>query len=226
MWSEGARVLGAVGLRQQAPHRRQRHGADRGEDQEDRAPAERDQDIAADQRRQQRRGAHHQQHARQHLDRGGGIEQVAHHGARRHHAGAGAQRLEQSQAGERADRRCQGAAERGDGEQHQTGIERRLAAEAVGQRSEESLPRGEAEEERRQGALGRRSAGGEVVRQRGQRRQVHVDRERRERGQRRQQDDQLDAARAGGLRKRQGVFRRGVSGRSSTLPLAEGSHAS
>src|SRR5581483_7496230 len=70
------------------------------------------------------------------------------------------------------------AADRADGEERKPEIERRLAADHVGDRAISDLADAEGDEERHQRRLRRRDGGVEIRGDRRQRREIHIDRER------------------------------------------------
>jgi hypothetical protein len=125
--------------------------------------------------------AHHQHHQREHARRLDLVEAVADHRPDHHHSRRAAERLREAQRHELVDRSGGRAPQRGDREQRDAGDERRLAAVAVGDRAEGELPEREAEKVGGERVLHARRAGAELGLQRGQRRQVHVDRERADR---------------------------------------------
>src|SRR5262249_14602911 len=91
------------------------------------------------------------------------------------------------------------AAEGGDGEQAQAGIERRLASEAVEQRAIEELADREPDEITRDRQRDLRRRGAEIACDLRKRRQIHVDRERADGAERTQNEDDQEI-RAGAVR--------------------------
>ena len=149
--------------------RRARHRPEHG------APAETLDDEAAGQRRQDRRHAEHQHQQRHQPRRFGAGVQVAHDGARHHHAGAGAEPLQEAEGDQPFDVGRQRRADAADREQRQADIERRLAADHVGDRADDDLAETHRQEEDQQAHLHGGGAGAEILADRRQRRQIHVD---------------------------------------------------
>ena len=142
---------------------------------EDGAPAERLDHEAAGQRRQDRRHAEHQ-HQQRHQPRGFGAGvQIAHDGARHHHAGAGAEALDEAEGDQPFDGRRQRRADAARRKQRQAEIERRLAPDHVGDRADDDLAKTHRQEEHQQAHLHCGGAGAEALADRGQCGQVHVD---------------------------------------------------
>ena len=143
-----------------------------------------DEQLPADQRRQDRREPHHEHQHRQHADRTGLIEVIAHDRARDHDRRAAAEGLEEPERNQRVDALGPRASDRRDHEQRQSEIQDRLAAEPIRQRPVESLADRDADEVRREARLDDARGRAELARDGRQRRQVHVDRQRANRRQR------------------------------------------
>ena len=154
---------------------------ERAEEAEDPVPRAVHQQPAAAERREDRRRAHHQHHEREHPRRLDLVEAIPDHRADHHHPRSAAERLRETQHHEVIDGASEDAARRGDREHRDAAQERRLAAVAVGDRAEQQLPEREAEQIGRQGVLHARRRHRELGRERQQRRQIHVDRERAQR---------------------------------------------
>ena len=176
-------------LSAQAEADRQQAGQREGKQQEeDGAPVQCGDHPAADDRGQDRRQAHDQDQRGKGARRFARAAAVAHHGAGDDHAGGTAQRLQHAPGGEGGDVVGQRAAERRQREQRQPGVQRRLAAEAVGQRPPDQLAAGHADEEAGQREFGAAGGRGQIPLQRRERGQIHVDRERADGGQRAEDD--------------------------------------
>ena len=139
------------------------------------APAEALDHQAAGERRQDRRHAEHQHQQRHQPRRFRAGVQVAHDGARHHHAGAGAEPLDEAEGDQPFDRRRQRRADAARRKQREADIERRLAADHVGDRADDDLPEAHRQEEHQQAHLHGGGAGAEALADRRQRRQIHVD---------------------------------------------------
>ena len=176
----------------EAQHRDERH-AD-----EDGAPSERHDQCASDQRREDRRDGedqHHQRHQPRRLD---ACVHVAHDGARHHHHGGGADALQRAEGNQPTNRRRERAADRAEPEKRQPEIERRLAADHVGDRAVDDLADAESDEEDHQRHLRRRRRRTEVLGDRRQRRKIHVDREGADGGEKTEHNRALGEARKHG----------------------------
>ncbi len=163
------------GGEQESEERDDRHGG------EHRAPAERDDQRAAGERREDRRDAEHQ-HAKRHqprrLDPG---MQVADDRTRNHHHGRGSDALHEAEENQPLDAGRKAAADRAGGEQREPEIQRRLAADHVGDRAINDLADAEGDEEAHQRHLRRGDRGMQIRRDGGKRGEIHVDRERADR---------------------------------------------
>ena len=168
-------LRGAAGFRQAAGH--EQHGQQRGngDSPEHGAPAAPLDQEAAEQRRQDGRDAEHQREQRHHARRLGPGVQVAHHGARHHHAGAGAQALHKAPGHQALDVGRQGAAHAGHGKHGQAKVQRLLAPQHVGGRAVHHLPQAQRHKKGHQAGLHPRGRGAQAGAYRGQGRQVHVD---------------------------------------------------
>ena len=186
-------TLGRQGLRQPRRARQPQQQADAGQKPEDRGPAQVHEQHAADQRGQRGRDAEEQRHLRHHALRIDRIEQVAHDGARHHHAGAARKALQHAPGHQRADVVGERAADRGQREHADAGQDHRPTPEAVGQRTMEQVHHRDAEQIRRQRLLHLQRAGRQRCRDAGERRQVGVDRKRPDRAQAAQQRGQHPA---------------------------------
>ena len=162
--------------------------ADQRHDEEDHPPGRQRNHRAAEQRRQDRRNAEHQHDQRHQPRRVRARMQVAHDRARDGHAGAGADALDEAGDDQPFDRGRQTASDRADRVKRHAEIERRPPAMAVGDRPVNDLAARDREEERDEAALRGSGRGPEIGGNRGQCRQVHVDRERADRGQQAQHD--------------------------------------
>ncbi len=186
--------MGAVvALGQAEPQRQEARDAAGRQHPEDRPPAEADQQIAAEQRCQHRRRAHHEHQGGVDARRVVGLEQVAHHGAGDHHAGAGADRLQEAQRRQGPRPSAPGRSRLRSPRTGSAGIEGRFAAEPVGDRAVAGLP---SAKPRKKLANVNCARGASAARLRaivGIAGRIHVDGERRERGQRAQDHHQLGA---------------------------------
>ena len=117
-----------------------------------------------------------------------GVEEIAHDGARQDPDRAGPRALDQAEAEQRADRWRERGAETAEREEEEPADQRRLAAEAVGERTDEERRSREAGEEDRDGGGGLSLGRGEIGLDERQTRQRHVDRQRRQRRHRGQKD--------------------------------------
>ncbi len=180
------RQPGRIGFRQPERDRHQAHRAEQRQQDEDRRPAERRQQRAARHRREDRRQAHHQHQLREHLGAGHRVAQVTHHGTRYHHAGTATERLDETHADQPVHGRRKGAGQRCQGEERHADQQRPAPPIAIGQRPVDQLTDGQADEIGRQRKLHVIDTGAERLRQQGERRQVHVDRQGTERAERAQ----------------------------------------
>lgn len=181
-------LLGRAGFRQQRGHERDADHRNERYCCEHRAPAERHDQRAAEQRRQNRADREYQHHQRHQPGRLGAGVQIENDGPRDHRHRGSAKALNEAECNQRADAGRQRATDRAQREQHKPGIERRLAAIDVGQRAIDDLAQAEGDEEHRQRQLGRRGRGFQVRRDRRQRGQIHVDRKRSDGGQQAEHD--------------------------------------
>ena len=164
-----------MGFRQEEDHDGEAREADGRYRPEDHAPAEERGQRASGQRREDRRDAED--------EHGGGHQpgrlvpgmQIANDGARNHHGGAGADALQEAERDQGFDIGCKAAADPRKDEQRQAEIERRLAAESVGQRPVDDLADGDREEEAHQAHLHGADIDLELAGDGRERRQVHVD---------------------------------------------------
>ncbi|MNT06814.1 hypothetical protein D3C72_1414960 [compost metagenome] len=161
--------------------RRQQDQADEGCDHhriEYAAPAVELDDGAARQRRQDRRDAEHQ-HQERHQPCGlhAGVH-VANDGARDDHAGGSTDALQEAEGNEGFDIGRKRAADTGQRKQADAEIERRLAAPHVRQGAVDELKNGEGNEECEQAELHDTGLCGEILADRRQCREIHVDRKR------------------------------------------------
>ena len=157
-------------------HQQEGERAERHED-EGASPSGDEQDLPAGQRCQDRRHAHDQH---EHRQGPGGllrIEVIANDGTRDHHAGCPAHGLGKAAYGQHFDALGKRATSRRGHVERQPGKQRRLAAVPVGQRPVEDLCKCHAREIDRQGALDLAGCRAEAGRDRGECRQVHVDRD-------------------------------------------------
>jgi hypothetical protein len=159
------------------------------------APAEECLQTATDYRRENRRDAGDRAHQRQFAPGARPGIEIAHHSARQHDGARAAEGLQKAQADQRIDRSRNGAADRGEHVNDQRRQQHRPAAEPVGDRPVEDLPDGKAEQIARDRQLHLQCWHLQHAADVGQRRQIHVHRQRPERGQKRQQ--QSEAERAG-----------------------------
>ncbi len=166
-------------LRQDAPHDDAANRAVARDNPKNRLPAEGGKDKPAERRRQDRRDPHHQHELAHHPRRRVPVRQVADNGARDHHAGRAADRRQQPHRRQRREVGRQRAARsrpavysRGAGDQ------RPAPAEPVGQRALGDLPDREPQEPGGERDLRRARPPAERRLDRGERRQVHVGRDR------------------------------------------------
>ena len=209
-----------------APRHRQRladaDGGDHDEQQrgpgqhhEDAAPGGEAQHDPAEGRRQDRREPDHQHQSRHdpgHRDPG---EQVPDDRHRHHRQRRPGQALHDPHPGEHADGGGDRAQQRGPGVRGEADHQRPASAEGIGERADHQLPDGQAEKHAGQRQLDRGVAGGQVVGDPRERRQVHVDAQRAQRDERAQHHHQLDVAAAG--RGRRGLAGRRQGGHGSSL---------
>ena len=208
------RIAPPIGLAQPGERGEEESRPGEAERDEDRRPAERHQEMGAENRRDQRRHRHHHGDVGEHLRAARPMELVAHHGGAQGAADRGAEPLDETADDQRRHRGAEGAgkpAQRVDGEPAE---QHRAATETVGKRPEPELGEREADEEDAERELRLVGGGVEGDGERRQRRQAHVDRQRGERGQRAEQGH--EAPRSGGQPSRQAA--RLEAGRERFVP--------
>ena len=170
--------IGLVALRQHQPEQSHDDEGERGEDGKDPGPADGGRDIAADRGREEWRHAEHQDQQGQDLGAFLHRKEIAHHGDRADARDTAADGLEQPAGDEQARRRRQHAAERGENEQAEAGVNRSFAPEAVEQRTVEDLAERQPDKIARYRERNFRLRGAEIARDLRKCRQIHVDRKR------------------------------------------------
>src|SRR5439155_19172964 len=124
-----------------------------GEGPEDRSPRDEGEDLTANGRSEDRREPRDQHEKREEARRLALVEAVAHHRAGDHHARAAPEGLGEPPGHERLDGARGGAAGRGEYVEREAEAEGAPAAEAIGDRTIESLPDAESHEEHGEGEL-------------------------------------------------------------------------
>ncbi len=191
---ERHRLRGFAGqaLAQAERHRDgERHAAQDGDEKGRAPPAER-REQSADHRRDGRHHAHDGGHAGQFPPGPRTLVEIPHDGAGQHDRPRSAERLKKPRADQRVDVGRQGATEACQREQREPEEQHRLSPDPVRNRPVEKLPDGEPEQKNRQRQLRLPGTRRQILRDRRQRRQIHVGGERAQSGEKREDDCQSE----------------------------------